>query len=123
MNFQQATFSSLFLSILYGKIPMLKHILMIRGCGFMEYIIDKEKIDTYLVSKPLSNMCPLCSSPKLELGIDSLYELYAHPLDIGNRIASLLLQIVCKQCGYTAFINGVAQGLVKPLVGGVQDGK
>ena len=84
----------------------------------MKYIINQEKLASYLSDKKLEDKCTLCGNGKLELLSDTIYGVYDFPFAEyggGEYKAILLLPITCRNCGNTRFINAYQQGLLEPL--------
>ena len=80
----------------------------------MKPTIDAEKVQAYLDRQLYANVCPLCGVPGLYFDIENLGALP----NFAFTTAAPLLALCCDNCGYTAFINAMKQGLLKYEGGG-----
>ena len=75
----------------------------------MKPTIDMDKVQAYLDRQLFSNKCPLCGVYGLYLDIEKAGGLP----DFSFKNAMPPLSLCCNNCGYTAFINAMQQGLLK----------
>jgi len=90
----------------------------------LKYVVNQEKVNTYLTDRNLADKCTLCGTGKLELLTDTIYGVYDFPFSEfgdGEYAALLLLPLICKHCGNTHLINAFQQDLLEPCEGGSQN--
>ena len=80
----------------------------------MKPTIDVDKVQAYLDRQLFSNLCPLCGASGLYLDIEKVGGMP----DFSYKNIMPLLALCCDNCGYTAFINAMQQGLLKYEGGG-----